>query len=149
MNVAANTNSGKAMKTTTVTVWDIKDRDCTRFGVKHEGQTLKGQNAEITAGVSIRLFGTKGNIYVRDEAGKMVAGSREFDLTFRVGDSAVYGSYNYIYTGEITSIGEKTVTIQEEGGKAHRLSIYEFCSRNWSFDAERIADRNFDTMMTI
>ena len=68
--------------------------------------------------------------------------------TFKVGDDAVYGSYNLIYTGEIISIGKKTVTIDDHG-RRKRLKFEDFCWRNWDYNSEEIASKNFDTMQYI
>lgn len=68
---------------------------------------------------------------------------------FRIGDEAEFGSYNLIYTGTITAITAKTVTITEESGTAHRMSLYAFDRRNWDFDAEVVAKHNAQTMMEI
>jgi hypothetical protein len=69
---------------------------------------------------------------------------------FKIGDRAEYDSYNLSYVGNITSITEKTVTIEAYQGtpnaKRHRLSLVAFCWRNWNFDTEEIARKNSDTM---
>ena len=73
--------------------------------------------------------------------------------TFRVGDTAEYDSYNLHYTGRITKITDKTVTIvaypDTRMQKTHRLDMHEFCWRNWDFDAERIEKYNQNEMMYI
>lgn len=70
---------------------------------------------------------------------------------FRVGDYAVYGSYNLIYTGRIVSITEKTVTIKpyENQDGTKRLKHADFAWRNYDYNAERIASRNHETSMCI
>lgn len=74
---------------------------------------------------------------------------------FAIGDEAIYGSYNLIYTGKIVSITEKTVTIEEEPhndqkqGKRHRLSLYDFAWRNKNYNASEIAEHNAETMRCI
>ena len=66
---------------------------------------------------------------------------------FRIGDEAEYDSYNLKYTGKITSITEKTVTIQPKyDNKKRRLKIDSFAWRNWDFDSIKVAEQNFDTM---
>jgi hypothetical protein len=89
-------------------------------------------NAEINKNELIRLYGTYKN------AMKPI----NFDITFKIGDSAIYDSYNFSYVGKIIAIGEKTVTIDENPGmnysRNRRLDLYEFCWRNWDFNAERI-----------
>jgi hypothetical protein len=64
---------------------------------------------------------------------------------FLVGDVAEYDSYNLVYTGTIKKITEKSVTIVERCGTVHRLSMNEFCWRNYNFDAVRVADENQKT----
>lgn len=72
---------------------------------------------------------------------------------FKIGDEAEYDSYNLSYTGTITNITAKTVTITEDFGLArarvHRLDLAEFSSRNWDFDAAKTAASNSDTMRYI
>lgn len=107
-----------------------------RFGREYPAQPTK-HNAEVTVGESIRIWGTE---YKGD-----------YEQTFKVGDVAVYGSYNLIYTGVITSIGTKTVTIRhyEEGSEVSQLDLNTFAGRNWDYDAQRIADANFETSQYI
>ena len=74
-------------------------------------------------------------------------------VTLAVGDEAEYGSYNLSYTGTITKITEKCVTIvaypNSSMSRPHRLSLNEFCWRNWDFDAVATAKRNNEEMMYI
>jgi hypothetical protein len=112
---------------------DLKHKDWTRFGCKHEGAVLTGHNADIEPKKSIRLYGFEKN-YVRPH---------DYDITFKVGDTAIYGSYNLVYTGEIIAIGEKTVKIREDRGtKVHSLDIATFSDKNRGYDAEKIFKRN-------
>lgn len=71
---------------------------------------------------------------------------RQTITTFSVGDQAEYGSYNLSYTGTITGITDKTVTIVESKGTrnevTHRLKLAEFCWRNWNFDLEKTKKDN-------
>ena len=73
--------------------------------------------------------------------------------TFALGDEAEYDSYNLSYTGEITKITAKQVTIVAYKGtgceKTKRLDLYTFCWRNYDFDAAETAAKNFDTMQYI
>jgi hypothetical protein len=95
--------------------------------------------ADVVPGASIRIYGN--------------VGKRAYDLTFKVGDTAVCGSYNLIYTGEITKIGPKTVTIVEHKGHpletTHRLKFAEFSWRNDNYDTKRIAEQNLETSYCI
>jgi hypothetical protein len=107
-----------------------------RWGQNYPAQATE-HNAEVTVGESIRIWG---------EMSK-----RPYEQTFKVGDVAVYGSYNLIYTGTIVSIGAKTVAVRHYEGDTTvtQMDINTFCNRNWDYDAARIADRNADTMMYI
>jgi hypothetical protein len=91
-------------------------------------------DVEIEKGKSIRLTGIA-SCY-REE--------RPFDITFKIGDTAEYDSYNLTYVGKIISITEKTVTIEHGRYQVERsrLTLAEFAWRNFNFDAERIAKEN-------
>jgi hypothetical protein len=69
--------------------------------------------------------------------------------SFKVGDWAIYDSYNLYYTGIIRQITEKTVIIESypdtQNAKKHRLKIVNFAWRNYNFDAERIRMENAET----
>lgn len=73
--------------------------------------------------------------------------------SFRVGDTAEYHSYNFSYTGQITSITEKGVSIvaypDSPSARVHRLDLYNFCWRNEDFDLEETAKRNHEVSMYI
>ena len=73
--------------------------------------------------------------------------------TFKVGDIAEYDSFNLRYTGTITKITDKAITIvsyiNTHNAETHRLPLYTFCWRNYNFNAERIAAENAETMMCI
>jgi hypothetical protein len=95
-------------------------------------------NVEIEPKQSIRLYGLFKNVY---------GAPRPYDITFKIGDSAEYDSYNLKYTGIITSIGAKTVIITDYHNgcatpEAHRLDLAHFANRNWDYDAEKIAAYN-------
>lgn len=65
-------------------------------------------------------------------------GYADVDRTFAEGDIAVYDSYNFDYTGTITKISEKCVTIEEQHGKrTKRLDLATFAHRNYKFDLEK------------
>lgn len=115
---------------------EIRSKDWVRFGRKHEGEVLRGAQAEIAIGKSIRIFGTDHNHRLSPVA---------YDLTFKIGDRAVYGSFNLVYTGRITKIGSKTVTIATDH-EVKQLDLYTFITRNWNYNAERIAKRNAEWM---
>lgn len=125
---------------TKTTTTEVRSRDYTRFGVRHSGTVAKGHMADVTPGVSVRLYGMDYN---------RVDGPRPYDKTFRIGDTAEYDSYNLHYLGTITAIGAKTVSILDGFGKTHRLDLYDFDWRNYDLDLAKIADRNFDVMMHV
>lgn len=154
MNAANDTAS--AARSAKITVWEIKSKARTVFGHTYEGTVTKGHHAEIVPGVSIRLFGLveAGSRYVKGPEGKMVpCEAHVYRKDFKIGDEAEYHSYNLSYTGTITSITAKTVTVVEYYGtasaKAHRLDLSEFDRRNWNFDSAETAKRNSDTMQHI
>lgn len=118
----------KAKAAKVIEVRDIKDRDHVRAGETFPGTVKAGQNADIVKGKSIRLFGVETN---------RAKGPLSYDRTFKVGDIAVYDSYNLYYTNEITAIGAKTVSI---AGK--RLSIYEFNFYNNTMDLDAVKKHN-------
>lgn len=106
-------------------------------------------NVDIEPHQSIRIYGTAENRlrYAKDESGRFHPESyaQPFDLTFRLGDYAVYGSYNLTYTGKIVAIGPHTVTIETSltGGRPNkRLDLWSFADRNWDYDGEKIARDN-------
>ncbi len=53
------------------------------------------------------------------------------ELTYRVGDEAVYDSYNLSYIGEITSISPKTITVQKKHStRTTRMTHEKFVNYN-------------------
>jgi hypothetical protein len=71
--------------------------------------------------------------------------------TFSVGDTAEYDSYNLSYTGKISKISEKAVTIVAYPGtrneKVHRLDLNTFCWRNHKFTVEAAQKANNEWSM--
>lgn len=124
----------------TIEITDIRDRDRKRHGEIIPGEIEKGSNATIVVGKSIRLHGVR---WAGQEC------ERRHDITFNVGDQAVYDSYNLTYVGEIIAIGPKTVTFTDQFERNKRLSIYEFNSRNRYFDMEKIKRDNHNVSMCI
>lgn len=119
-----------------------KERKWHRVNNTKPTNTQGTYHAEIGRS-SIRVFGIMTN---------HVNGPQQFNKTFKVGDCAEYGSYNLIYTGTITNIGPKSVSIAhgtEQQPETTRLSIYEFIDRNWNFDAEKIEKYNLEESMCI
>lgn len=124
----------------TIEIRDITEKDRTFRGRHVPGRVFKGQHADIVPGESIRLFGLDDNRYE----------PKPHDITFKVGDPCITGSYNLIYMGKILKITAKTVTVQDNcETRSKRLDIAEFNRRNCHFDADKIARHNADTMMSI
>ena len=116
---------------------NIQPKQYKRNGVTYTPTDTKNEyHAEIIPGVQIRIFGE-----YRNHAN----GPQKFDLCFKVGDEAEYGSYNLIYTGPILAIGKKTITIKATSD-IRRLSLHDFCYRNWDFDLARITKHNSEEM---
>ena len=144
MGLSVNTTTNKPSNPKVIVYDEIKSKDRVRFGVKYPGQALTGHKAVVIPNKSIRLHGSESNL---------VNGPVTFDITFKIGDYAEYDSYNLKYTGKITAIGPKTVTIQAYPGtynaKNHKLSIYTFSWRNWDYDGKKIAAHNAEEMYHI
>jgi len=120
---------------------NLKRKDRKRHGHVYTGEVKVGQHADVTPGKSVRLHGVNTNKWE----------PKPHDITFKVGDRAVYGSYNLTYTGTITSIAAKTVTVTEDysNGRKHRMSLFDFNFYNDDFDIERIRQENAVTMQHI
>jgi hypothetical protein len=71
-------------------------------------------------------------------------GPLTFNKKFQVGHICRTGSYNLIYTGEITNITEKCVFAD---GK--RFTIAEFIWENYKFDLDKINAHNSNERMYI
>jgi hypothetical protein len=113
-------------------------RNVNRPANKH-GRSIERDywQAEIIKNHSVRITGNYGS-HVDNPA---------FDLTFKVGDTAVYDSYNLAYTGQIVQIAEKYIAIKpDHRSKTSRLNLYDFIFYNWDYDAKRIAKRNSEWM---
>ena len=106
--------------------------------IEYMGETY---NVTTSPREFIRLSGTYKN---------HVDGPQTFDITFHVGDQAIYDTYNLKYTGEIVSIGNKTVTIAAYKGTnnetRHRLNLGKFAWKNWNFNAEKVFEHNAEEL---
>ena len=114
----------------------INPKPYTWHGEKKQArETTNDYHATVIPGESITIYGI-----VRNTS----HGPVEYRKTFKVGDVAVYGSFNMTYTGKITAIGKNTVTVDPGKGysKKHRLDLYFFTLKNWDFDLEKITRRN-------
>ena len=101
-------------------------------------------NAEVVLNKTLRLTGwTERTRLGYDCAQNGIPCRRQLDRTFSIGEPAEYDSYNFAYIGQIVAIGEKSVTIEEDG-KRHRLDVYDFCRRNFDFDLEQARKRKAD-----
>ena len=109
---------------------EIREKISNSGGRTFGGNLVQGAQAEVLSGQSIRIFGVWHNR--RDPIA--------YDLTFKVGDEAVYKSANFPYKGNIAAIGEKTVTIRS-GATIKRLDLAEFTALNWNYSAGRVAKR--------
>lgn len=105
------------------------------------GHSKQEYEVDVEKGASIRVTTTIAAFHTLPQ--------ETHDVTFKIGDKAEYGSYNLSYYGAITSITEKTVTIKEDDGTGHRLSLAEFAWRNYNFQLERVARENSATMQAI
>lgn len=95
------------------------------------------------------LFKNK-SITISGDYGNHVDGPKTFRLTFNMGDKAVCGSYNLIYTGKIVFIGEHFVRVLEQGySKPKQLTLSEFIFYNWNYNAEKISKHNSEEMYHI
>lgn len=141
----------KAAKAAIVHV-DVRSRDYVRAGRKYEGRSDVGHHVIVRPGVSVHVTGSsmRQPPYIKRTAedGSVSYERTEmvhayYSTTFRVGDTAVYDSFNLVYTGTIVAIGEKTVKIQHPHSKRTTvLDLAEFSSRNRFFDLDEIFNRN-------
>lgn len=109
----------------------VMSKAFTRHGVKSPSAPTE-YLVELEAGKSVKVF--------RERNGVIEEGTR-----FEIGSEAEYDSFNLSYLGSIESISEKTITIVKSRGvsaKKHRLSLYEFCWRNFKFNSEEVRERN-------
>lgn len=141
------------MKTVT-----IKQKPSTRFGKTYERdiEMVNGKpkyQAKIAKdGSEITLFGVE-EVYGNYVEARDVRQYKPYSVTFKLGDSAEYDSYNLIYLGTITKITEKAVTIVAYHGtrnaETHRLDLYKFARKNYQFDLEKIQKHNSEERMYI
>lgn len=103
--------------------------------------------AAITPGKSLVIFGRYCGAMYRKR--------------FAIGDEAVYGSYNLVYTGKILAISAKRINVgtgwsrngtritASDKEKARSLDLFQFSWRNYDYDAHDIARRNHETSLAI
>ena len=93
------------------------------------------------------LIGRNGSAFsvVAGDAVLIVVPHDWHELTYRVGDTAVYDSYNLIYTGEITSISPKTITVRKSHStRTSRMTHDKFVNYN-DQPIEEVFARNAET----
>ena len=67
---------------------------------------------------------------------------------FKIGDIAEYDSCNFVYTGKINKITNKTITINKHKSsndskiENKRLDLWTFCFKNCDFNLDRIKSYN-------
>ena len=100
-------------------------------------------------GVAYPTQATKYKVDVKRNESISIFENGECTASFKMGDTAEYGSYNLHYLGQIIQISETSVTIEEpykmyghDHGRRHRLHMNEFCWRNSGFDLDRINNFN-------
>lgn len=147
--LAANTNATTKPAAKAVTVWEIATKDRVCHGNTYPGSVVEGHHAEIVPGVRVRLFGLlkAGRKLVMGPEGRYVPCEESvYRVDFKIGDEAVCAGGNLTYTGTITAITAKTITVVQYHGTSnahtYRMSLADFDGKNWDFDAEAIAKRN-------
>lgn len=131
--------------TNIVTIAGVKAKDWTRFGVKYTGKVDEYAHADISKGKWIRIYGLLPQERDYNRLTRATTAFRQvYDLTFKIGDTCVYDSFNIIYTGSIVSISEKTIAIDRGAGYSKKvmLDIATFIRRNQDYDARRIESNN-------
>jgi hypothetical protein len=127
----------------TITFLNIREKDRTFKGRHFPGEVHQGRHVAVTLGESIRLFGSDNNHYVPDGAGRMVAGERRYDLTFKIGDICELDSFNIVYFGRVEAITERSVSVRGESfKKLKRFDLATFERRNYDFDLAKAKKRN-------
>ena len=96
--------------------------------------TYNDFNANIIAGISIRIHGTNSN--------NAEMAPKAFDKTFLIGDKCQTDSYNFIYVGTIEKITTKRVRVKDFDGRTRSMTIVKFCQQNYKFDAAKAEAHN-------
>ena len=133
----------------------IKQKPYTRFGKTYE-HDIEMVNGKPKYQAKIAKDGSEITLFGETEVYGNYGGQRQYrpySVTFKLGDSAEYDSYNLIYLGTITKITEKAVTIVAYHGtrnaETHRLDLYKFARKNYKFDLEKIQKHNSEERMYI
>ncbi len=110
----------------------------TRFGQKYGGQD-SGMMARIGKRDGVAFIHLTGSY--NDKA---------VDITFKVGDTVEYDSYNLRYLGVIEKITDKRITVQPRyGARRKSMDLYSFAWRNYNFKLEEALEENAQTSMYI
>lgn len=124
-------------------VEDIVSKKSKRHGVEYGGKNSYGVfHAEIWKNEAIRIHGAVTNQGTTPKI---------FNRVFNLDDEVEYDSYNFVYTGPILKIGQKTVTIDKGSGysKNVMLDLHTFILKNWDLDLESISKRNIEVSYSI
>jgi len=110
------------------------------FNLMLSGSGFENVNVLIEKGKSIRITGRR----VYDKFNKTLKVWEEgqvdnIDITFSLGDVAIYGSYNFSYTNPIKSIAEKRIAF---AGKS--LTVAQFVNYNWNYSAAKVRDEKMN-----
>lgn len=103
--------------------------------------------AVVAVGVSVRVLSVETkHDSVKGDDGRYRTAVRTLvaDRTFRLGDHALYHSYNLAYFAPVEAVTAKTVVIAEGRGRSKRtrFTIAGFVGWNHDFDAAKAAERN-------
>jgi hypothetical protein len=99
---------------------------------------------DVERGQSIRIRSTEDE-YINGNVRPVT-----HDVTFKIGDLAIYDCYNFDYTGHIVSITEKTVTIlKEHSSRKARMELVDFAFYNRDFDLDAIRKNNERVFYTV
>lgn len=102
---------------------------------RHQGHVFAAQPTGLFAEIGEDVIRLTGDCW-----GKSV------DITFKVGDTVEYDSYNLRYLGVIVKITPKAVTIRPQySTSVKRLDLYGFAWRNHNFDLEQALTENAET----
>lgn len=96
------------------------------YGRVHPSEIVKGEFAAVTPKRMVVLFGVKDR---RDPATNTWR-KAGYLSRYKIGDAAVYDSFNLVYIGRIKSIGASRIAIVDDG-KVHSLDLAKFSRKNW------------------
>lgn len=136
-----------------IAVRNVQYKSRRRGGVVRPGDVRKGHHLDVVPGVSVRVFGSDVRVVGHGPGKPCTQEVKSYDTTFKIGDTASYGSYNLVYLGTIVAITKTMVVIEERVDstrtKRHNVDFATFSMRHDFWDLEAIHRRNHDTMMSI